>query len=236
MSAGSSDVEKFLDPAVKPRDVGVIGEEMKCQQTRSAMFREGCQGMLVDEAHAFGLYGPEGLGRVAALGLTAQQVPLRIIPLGKAMGVQGAIVAGQSLWVQAFLQEARGGIYSTAMSPALAAGLMDVLALLRASEEARYNLERNSLYFKQLATQTPLRWRASDSAIHYLFLGCNVKALAVSEALAQQGIVCRAMRAPTVPTKEAGLRVVIRADHTFSQIERLIQSLTQVVAHESTVD
>ncbi len=87
------------------------------------------QGLLVDEAHAFGVLGPQGLGAVIQHQLTQDDVPLRVIPLGKAYAASGAIVAGQHVWINALLQSARPHIYSTAISPAFAYGLLETLEL-----------------------------------------------------------------------------------------------------------
>ena len=94
--------------------------------------------VIVDEAHAFGVLGPEGLGSVAAHNLTQATVPLRVIPLGKALGGSGAIVAGDKDWLDALLQTARPLIYSTAMSPAFAAGLLTPFDLLKKATPERF--------------------------------------------------------------------------------------------------
>lgn len=177
----------------------------------------------VDEAHAFGLYGKEGLGSIVHFGLTQEQVPLRVIPLGKAFGVQGAIVAGKAEWVDAYIQSARGYIYSTGMSPAFAAGLIDVLKLLREADEARAKLFENVAYFRSLVADSALSWTDSVTPIQQLKLGCVKKALQLTAFLLKQGIFCQAIRPPTVLMRDAGLRVVLTAKHTKGEIERFVE-------------
>lgn len=188
--------------------------------------------LLVDEAHAFGVLGKEGLGAVVQHGLTQKEVPLRIIPLGKAFAAQGAMVVGRGEWIEALLQCARSHIYSTAVSPALAYGLLRVLDLLREADERRAKLSLLIGYFRQKSNENPGTWRCSQSAIQQLQLGCPHKALHYANVLREQGIFCQAMREPTVSRKETGLRVLLNYHHEFSDIDRLFSYLNQL--HEIT--
>lgn len=184
--------------------------------------------MFVDEAHAFGLYGKEGLGRVQQLGLTEKEVPLRVIPLGKAFAAQGAIVAGRADWIDAYIQSARGYIYSTSISPALAAAYAKVLEILRAAEEERAQLFENIRYFRQLISSSRLAWTDSVTPIQQLKLGNITQALTLSEGLLAEGIFCQAIRPPTVPLRDTGLRVVLNARHTKAEMQRLVVYIDQL--------
>lgn len=179
--------------------------------------------LIVDEAHAFGLYGPEGLGAVLHFDLTQADVPLRIIPFGKALGGQGAIVVGQQKWIEALIQVARGVIYSTGLSPAYAYGLNEAFKLVRQADEARANLFSNVRYFRRLIQTSALTWGDSNTPIQHLHLGCSQQALACANRLSERGVFCRAIRPPTVSAKEAGLRVVLNANHTHSQMDKLME-------------
>ena len=104
--------------------------------------------LVVDEAHAFGVLGPSGHGGVAAAGV-ASDVALRVIPFGKAFAAQGAVVAGETLFVQSLLQDARSCIYSTAMSPALASGLRHLLPIVQQADRERTRLQEIIRYFQK---------------------------------------------------------------------------------------
>lgn len=184
--------------------------------------------LIVDEAHAFGLYGHEGLGSMMHFGLTQKEVPLRVISFGKAFNAQGAVVVGQKEWISALIQVARGYIYSTGMSPAYAYGLIEVFKIVRQAEEARKKLFDNVSYFRKLLQNATLNWKTSSTPIQHLILGSSHRALATAEKLIKQGLFCRAIRPPTVPQKEAGIRVVLNAAHTFHQLEQLVESLEKV--------
>jgi 8-amino-7-oxononanoate synthase len=196
-----------------------------------AAFTKHLQGLVVDEAHAFGIYGKQGLGSVVHFGLTQAQVPLRMISFGKALNAQGAMVVGQRDWIEALIQVSRGYVYSTGMSPAYSSGLMDVFKMVRQADEARSQLFDNVSHFRQLVKCSKLNWGDSDTPIQHLYLGCASQALVLAQSLMNQGIYCRAIRPPTVPAKEAGIRVVLNAAHTHHQLERLMTTLETSCAH-----
>lgn len=182
-------------------------------------------GLIVDEAHSIGVLGDEGQGAVAAAGLHQDSVPLRVIPLGKAFAAQGALIAGDKEWIHALIQAGRSFIYSTAPSPALASSLMNLLELVRAADKRREKLRQLVDYFKQCIKRSPLQWNASDTAIQQLKLGATQTALYYEAELKQNKMYCSAIRTPTVPLKECGLRVILNAGHEPAQIDSLFNQL-----------
>ncbi|MDF1646244.1 MAG: aminotransferase class I/II-fold pyridoxal phosphate-dependent enzyme [Legionellaceae bacterium] len=183
--------------------------------------------LIVDEAHAFGVLGPKGLGCVAEHRLTTDQVPLRIIPLGKALGASGAIVAGDKDWITALLQTARPFIYSTAISPALTDGMLEAFQCLQDADKARLTLQENIQYFRTQIQSSPLRWQDSKAPIQQLQLGCPKKAGLYAFKLQQNNIRCIPMREPTVRRPETGLRIVLNSHHTPDNIQKLFKCLHQ---------
>lgn len=180
---------------------------------------------IIDEAHSFGVQGAFGLGAVYDAQLTSDQVPLRVIPFGKALASQGAIVVGKKDYIDGLFQFARSNIYSTGMSPALAAGLLTSLEVVGFADEERKNLQAVIACFRNKIAQSNLIWRSSNTAIQQLQLGCPEKALRFTAALLEQNIVCMAMRQPTVSRKETGLRIVLNCRHEEKQIDRLLDCL-----------
>ena len=183
------------------------------------------QGLIIDEAHSFGVMGHQGLGAVIQHQLTQNDVPLRIIPLGKAYAAFGAIVAGQGTWIDALLQSARPQIYSTAMSPACAHGLLETLERVRGADERRVKLGELVHYFRDAIKNSPLKWRDSFSLIQQLQLGCPQKALHFADRLREQSIICLPMRQPTVTRQETGLRVILNYNHQPEDIDTLFKCL-----------
>lgn len=183
--------------------------------------------VIVDEAHAFGILGEHGLGAVAQHQLTQTEIPLRVIPLGKAFGGSGAVVAGQGVWIDALLQIARAHTYSTAPSPAMAYGLLKTLDVVMAADERRAKLASLVQYFRAAVNRSPLKWRDSLSPIQQLHLGCPHRAMHVADKLREQSIVCLPMRSPTVSKQETGLRVILNYHHEPEQIDTLFECLHQ---------
>lgn len=180
---------------------------------------------LVDEAHAFGLLGEHGLGAVSHFSLSQKHIPLRIIPFGKALGGQGAVVTGGGDWIDALVQYGRSYIYSTAISPALAYGLLKTFHLMYEADERRQKVRALVDYFRQHIAQSPLPFADSRTAIQQVQLGCPHAALAYSEHLLQHHIFCQAIREPTVPRKNSGLRIVLNYRHEFKDIDFLFNQL-----------
>lgn len=189
--------------------------------------------LLVDEAHSFGVMGEKGAGAVAASTLTQDQVPLRIIPLGKAFASQGAIVAGQCDWIQALLQAGRSVIYSTAISPALSYGLLKTLDAVKMADDRRAKLKELISFFRDNILDSPLNWSDSSSAIQQLRLGCPYQTLHYAQELKNEGICCSAIRTPTVAAKDTGLRIVLNYNHTFNDINMLFNKLHLIHEHTS---
>lgn len=178
--------------------------------------------LCVDEAHAFGVMGDEGLGLVKALNLMP---PLRVIPLGKAFAGSGAIVAGQKDWIDALVQSARSYIYSTAPSPAVAYGLLGTLDVVRSLDERRSKLTQLIAYFREAVKNSEMTWRDSTTAIQQLQIGCPHRAQLLAESLLKQSIMCLPMRQPTVKKHETGLRVILNYHHQPEDIDRLLKCI-----------
>lgn len=180
---------------------------------------------IVDEAHGFGVLGHQGLGGVAAAGLGQEDVPLRVIPFGKAMCGSGAIVAGKAMWIDALLQATRQPIYSTAISPAYAYGLYKTLEIIRQADDRRAHLQDLIQYFRHCTQATTLRWRDSISPIQQLQLGCPFLAQEKANKLAEHHIRCFPIRAPTVTKRETGLRIILNYQHSYADIDNLFRVL-----------
>lgn len=189
--------------------------------------------LLVDEAHSFGVLGTNGRGSVALHQLTQQEVPLRIVPLGKAFAAQGAVVAGKEEWISALLQAGRSLIYSTAVSPALSYGLLKTLDIVIDSDDRREALNGLVDQFRACISQSPLTWSNSTTAIQQLQLGCPHLALFYAQELRKKGFACSAIRAPTVSTKATGLRIILNAHHKSEQINQLFYQLNALYEHKS---
>ncbi|STX28927.1 8-amino-7-oxononanoate synthase [Legionella beliardensis] len=223
---------KLSNSIINPAVITEAIFSMSGQQSNLAILAKLCATgqipILVDEAHSFGVVGPHGLGAVAYYQLPQHQVPLRLITFSKSLGGQGAIIVGQGEWVEALFQQARSNIYSTAVSPALSYGLLKSLDIVMKSDDRRSKLAELIAYFQQKIQKSPLKWRHSHTPIQQLQLGCPHKALDYALQLKKYGIICQAMREPTVCRTATGLRVVLNAQHEPQDIDHLFDRLQQI--------
>lgn len=172
--------------------------------------------LLVDEAHAFGVLGPQGRGLAAALGVESR-VDLQMGTFSKAVGLSGGYLCASRAMVDLLINRARSFIYSTAPSPALAATVRDALDLVCGprGETLRAELLANRHTFSLDTT----------SAIVPVIIGENEAALAASAQLLERGFLVPAIRYPTVPKGSARLRVTLSAAHRPDDILSLKRAL-----------
>jgi len=185
--------------------------------------------VMVDDAHGLGVLGKTGGGTLEMYGLGTNDVPILMGTLGKAFGVFGAFIAGSELLIETLIQSARTYIYTTALPPALAETVRTSLLMGEETKQRRKRLHELIAYFrtKALAQQIPLM--ESFTPIQPIILGESKKALEVSKALYERRIIVTAIRPPTVPQGTARLRITLSALHEENQIDRLIETLLEVL-------
>ena len=186
--------------------------------------------VMVDDAHGFGCLGDCGGGCVEALGLTLAQVPVLVGTLGKAFGTSGAFVAGSEALIETLIQFARPYIYTTAMPPAVAAATLASLRLIINGQARREQLARLIARFRRGASELGFELMDSATPIQPIRVGESDRALALSQALEQQGIFVSAIRPPTVPEGGARLRVTLSAAHSDAQVDQLLDALNRTRA------
>jgi 8-amino-7-oxononanoate synthase len=184
--------------------------------------------LMVDDAHGFGVLGPQGAGSVAQAGLTIEQVPILVGTLGKALGGFGAFVAGSEALIETLIQHARSYIYTTAMPPALAEAMRTALRLMRAESWRRDRLAALIGQFRAGAAALGLPVLDSSTPIQPLLAGSSERALAWSAQLERHGILVPAVRPPTVPEGTARLRIVLSAAHEAADVDRLLDALAML--------
>jgi 8-amino-7-oxononanoate synthase len=174
--------------------------------------------VIVDEAHATGLFGPRGAGRVEELGLR-ERVLATVHTGGKALGSSGAWVAGSSELRELLVNRARSFVFTTAPLPVLAAALHAGLDLVEREPQRRADVRRKSALLR-----TSLRdggvTGGGDAHIVPLMVGENAPSVALQAALLAEGFDARAVRPPTVPPGTARLRVSVRYPLTDAELER----------------
>lgn len=183
--------------------------------------------VMVDDAHGFGPLGKTGGGIVEHFGLGIDDVPVLVGTLGKAFGTAGAFVAGSEELIETLIQFARPYIYTTSQPPAVACATLKSLELLRSESWRRDHLNHLITRFRQGAAEIGLTLMDSPTPIQPILVGSSERALKLSAALRDRGVLVGAIRPPTVPAGSARLRVTFSASHSAAQVERLLDILAE---------
>jgi 8-amino-7-oxononanoate synthase len=181
--------------------------------------------LMADDAHGMGVLGGNGAGSLKHYGLSAEEVPILMGTLGKALGTAGAFIAGSEDLIEYLIQTARTYTYTTAMPAALAAATLASLNIVITEPQRRTDLQELIGYFRQKASELDLKLLPSRTPIQGIILGENNKALSMSNRLFKEGIMVTAIRPPSVPPGTARLRITLSANHSKAQIDTLIASL-----------
>lgn len=184
--------------------------------------------LVVDEAHAVGIYGATGSGLIEETGI-GESVLLSINSAGKALGVCGAFVCGPRWAIEYLVQAARPFVFSTAPPPPVAEAIDEALSLITESEEIR---QRVRGYAKSL--RIALELDDADSPIVPVILGSNDLAMEAAALLRQDGFDVRAIRPPTVPAGTARLRVSLNAKLSRVEFQRFAARLRAVIREVGT--
>lgn len=180
--------------------------------------------LLIDDAHGFGVLGPQGRGTAAHLGLHSPRL-IYMATLGKAAGCAGAFVAGEESTVEWILQRARTYIFATAAPAMVVQAVRESLRVIAEEGWRREHLTR--LIARLRAGTAGLRWQhpVSPTAIQPLIIGGNAQALEVMAGLQAQGLWVPAIRPPTVAEGTARLRISLSAAHSEADVDTLIHAL-----------
>lgn len=196
--------------------------------------------LMVDEAHATGVLGPQGAGCVAAAGLQPD-VEVQMGTFSKGLGVAGGFIAGSHPLIEWLIHRARSFVFSTGMPPAVAAATLAAIQIARSEEGAqrRFQLQQNILKLKEVLALFPaptmdpaqgINDDATDNLIHIPILpwivGDSQTATSISSRLLKEfQILAPAIRYPTVPKGSARIRFTISSDHQPEHFSRLSQAL-----------
>jgi 8-amino-7-oxononanoate synthase len=189
--------------------------------------------LLLDDAHGFGVCGPQGRGSLAAVARAGAQASRRVLymaTLGKAAGVSGAFVAGSDTLVEWLLQKTRSYTFATAAPALLAESVRASLHVIRDEPARLAQLHRNIANFRAglPAAIAGTGWTLlpSATAVQALLIGANDESLRVMGVLADAGIWVPAIRPPTVPEGTARLRIALSAAHADADIDTLLSALS----------
>ena len=191
--------------------------------------------LMLDEAHAVGVIGPNGRGLAAAQNLS-DDVDVQMGTLSKALGASGGYICGSRSLIEWLINRARSFIYSTAPPPAIVAAALAAVNFLGSSEgEERRRLlwERIGL-MKDLLPRNELNEKAgvANSAIFPWIVGDEQAAIDLASALQTEGFFVPAIRYPTVAKGSARLRITVTALHAENQIRSLCKAIRKITKRQ----
>ena len=230
------DLERKLRQAKTARRRFIVTESVFSMDglgpDREAMIRlaRECDAwLIVDEAHAVGVLGQEGRGVFAPADGTgddaegndaANRIATRLVTGGKALGAAGAVIVGSRAVIDTVVNRSRSFVFTTGVSPASAATMRARIKQVRSADERR---DRVRALTRRLAEKLDVP--VPRGAVVPFVVGDEVAALDVAESLRNRGFRVRAVRPPTVPPGEAGLRLVCHATNDEAAVEELAAAL-----------
>jgi 8-amino-7-oxononanoate synthase len=200
--------------------------------------------LVVDDAHGIGVLGANGRGSLEHCGMSADDAPVLVGTLGKALGSFGAFVAGSHDLIEFLIQKARPYIYTTALPQPVAAATRKALEISQRESwrrervlalTARFRAAAGDAGIPMLDTEPPIQPKPTASPatpIQPVVLGSSEAALGAQQALLRAGFRVVAIRAPTVPRGSERLRITLSAAHTEEQVDRLVEALGQILSRQ----
>ena len=201
-------------------DRAPIGELFAIARRHDAM-------LIIDEAHATGVFGPEGRGLAADL--EGHDNVISLHTCGKALGAMGALVIGPRVIKDFLVNRGRPFIYATAPSPLIAATVRAAIDICRTQPERRERLMA-LLAHAERELRAKTRFTPSGSQILPLVVGGDVPAVAMAKSMQSRGYDIRAIRPPTVPEGTSRLRLTITLNVEEADITRLVDDIAEAEA------
>jgi 8-amino-7-oxononanoate synthase len=195
----------------------------------SQICKENNAYLIVDEAHAVGVFGKRGIGLVQELGLE-NDVFARLVTFGKAMGCHGATILGSDNLKQYLVNFARSFIYTTALSPHALATIHSSYNELIVTD-SKQKLHQNIQFFKETIKTQKLQklFIESDSAIHCCIVSGNEIVKSIAQKLQKQGFDVKPILSPTVPQGQERLRFCLHAFNSKEEITEVLKLLATFV-------
>jgi 8-amino-7-oxononanoate synthase len=177
--------------------------------------------LMIDEAHATGVLGRRGAGLAEADGVT-ERIDVHMGTLGKALGGAGAYIAGSRALVDLLVNRGRSFVFTTGLAPAAVAAAGAAIGVVEREPERRSRVLGHAERLRTGLRALGLRV-GGDTHIVPVLLGDNRLALAMGQALLEQGVLVQPIRPPTVPAGTARLRVAPMATHDDADIDRALE-------------
>ena len=179
--------------------------------------------VMVDDAHASGVLGKNGRGTVDHFGLHGR-VHIQVGTLSKAIGVLGGYVAGSRTLRDYLIHRARPFLFSTSHPPAVTAACSAAIDVLLEEPELIDRLWENTRFFKEGLRKLGFDIGDSQTPITPVIVGEGAKAMALSDALFEEGVYAQGIAYPTVPKGKARVRTIVTAVHTREDLQQALDA------------
>lgn len=189
--------------------------------------REHNAGLLIDDAHGFGVLGEGGRGAVAEAGLIKEPNVITTITLSKSLGAQGGAVVGPRRVIRHLLETARTFIFDTGLAPASAAAALAALNALKEEPERATRVRDNAMTLAMRLREAGFRASLPDAAVISVQAPSPSDALSWADECRAAGVWVGCFRPPSVPDKISRLRLTVRADLTESDIDKAVDVIVR---------
>jgi glycine C-acetyltransferase len=183
--------------------------------------------MMVDDAHASGVFGANGRGTVDHFDMHGR-VDIQVGTLSKAFGALGGYVAGSRNLIEFLYHRARPFLFSTSHPPAVAAACLAALDVLMEEPEIIERLWQNTRFFKEGLVRLGFDSGLSESPITPVIAGEGARAMKLSDRLFEEGVFAQGIAYPTVARDKARVRTIVTATHTREDLEFALDKFAKV--------
>lgn len=198
-------------------DIAPVPQLVELAETFDAM-------LMIDEAHATGIFGNQGRGITEWMNCEAESV-IRVGTLSKAIGSVGGFVSGSQDQIDWITNRARTYIFSTIMPEAMAAPTIAALRIVQSEPQRRIDLLAKADRLRTSLREIGWNTGASRSQIIPIVIGTSQQTMAIARQLEQEGLFVPGIRPPSVPEGESLLRISLRHGHTQDALNKLLEAL-----------
>ena len=185
--------------------------------------------MMVDDAHASGVFGAQGRGTVDHFGLHGR-VDVQVGTLSKALGALGGYVAGSRSLIEFLYRRARPFLFSTSHPPAVAATCLAAIDVLETEPQWMEKLWQNTKFFKAGLQALGFNTGTSESPITPVIVGDSARAIRLSDRLFEEGVFAQGITFPTVARDKARVRTIVTASHSDAELQFALDIFRKVGA------
>jgi glycine C-acetyltransferase len=201
-------------------DLGPVGALCEVAEESGAI-------MMVDDAHASGIFGRNGRGTVDHFGAHGR-VHIQVGTLSKAIGTLGGYVAGSRTLIDYLRQRARPFIFSTSHPPAVVAASIAAIEVLQEEPEIIERLWENTRFYQAGLRAIGFNTGATEGPITPVIVGESATAMKLSARLFEEGVFAQGMAFPIVPRGKARIRTIVTAAHTRAELQYALDTLKRV--------